>query len=98
MKVRYIGANCRVGVSEKTGRPYTIAELTYSVPDQNAVRNNDDGTPRWKYVAHGHRVQTIALDPTVVSKFQPCVPGEEIEVRVEPQPDNPTRTHVVGLA
>lgn len=69
MKVLYVGANCRTGVSEKTGRAYTIAEVSYLIPDSNARKDTPDGKPIWNYVGFGSAVRSIALDPSKISAF-----------------------------
>jgi hypothetical protein len=97
VKIHYIGANCRTGVSEKNGRHYTIAELSYAVPDTDSQKNHDDGSVIWRYVGHGNKVKTINLDPACLSRFADIRPGTEIDVKLEPDPNNPTRNVVTGI-
>lgn len=98
MKVLFCGVNCRTGVSEKTQRSYTIAELLYLVPDQNAEKNHDDGTVIWRYVAFGYKVRTLPVDASCISTFSNCKPLTEIDVRLEPIPEAPSKNQVTGLA
>lgn len=97
MKVHYIGASVRQGRSAKDNAPYTIGEVTYSMPDKSSSKTDPDGTPRWTYTAHGHRVFTIQLDPAKLSAFAGVKPGTEVELLVEPIPENPSRNQVVGV-
>lgn len=98
MKVRYIGANCRTGTSEKTGRPYSIAEVSFLVPDSHGEKKAPDGTVIWRYVGHGERVQSVPLDPSKLSDFADVKPGSQVELMLEPVPENPSRNQVVGVA
>ena len=97
MEIQYIGANCRSGVSEKSGRPYTIAELIYMVPDEHGKKESESGQVIWTYTAFGNKVRTLPVDPTKLSAFEKVNAGAMIQVQLEPNPDNPTRNHVVGL-
>lgn len=97
MQVTYIGASCRTGVSQKSGNAYTIAELLYAVPDENAVKKDDNGALIWNYVGHGSKTRTLPIDPSKMSQFSGVKPFEEIVITLEPQPDNPTKNWVVGL-
>ena len=97
MQVFYIGANCRQGTSEKTGRPYVIAELSYCVPDESATKQNDDGTVRWVYTGYGSKVRTIPIDPNRIDNFKSVSTCTEVSLQIEPQPDNPSRNWAVGI-
>ena len=98
MKIVYLGANRRVGVSEKTGNPYDIAELVYTVPDEPSQKVSDDGRTIWNYIGFGHKVRTLPLQSEAIGLFESVVPGKVVEVNLEPNPMNPTRNHVTGLA
>jgi len=98
MKINFIGASCRQGVSEKTGNAYTIAELLYMVPDVSKTKKGTDGSTIYTYTAHGCKTLTLPLDPSVLSKFATIKPGTEISVQLEPNPENPTRNRVTGIA
>lgn len=97
MEVQFIGASVRKGTAQKTGRPYTIGELLYMVPDESGTRKDDDGNVIWNYVAHGCKVRKVDIDPSKISVFKDVVPGSKILVQLEPKPENPTENHVVGL-
>ena len=99
MKVNYIGANVRKGVSEKTGNPYTIARVLYSVPAESRRKmDQESGREVYNFVAHGHQVREIDLDPSKLSRFEAVAPGAEVVLTLEPNPDNPQRNHVTGIA
>lgn len=97
MEVQYIGANCRQGVSEKNGRPYTIAEILYMIADEHSEKKSEDGNIIWRYTAFGNKVRSLPLDPSKLSAFDKCKPGDLVQVQLEPNPENPTRNFVVGL-
>lgn len=98
MKVFYIGASVRQGRSAKDNTPYTIGEIAFAVPDKSSSKSDPDGSPRWNYTAHGHRVQTMQLDPSKLSAFASVKPCSEVNLLVEPIPENPSRNQVVGVA
>ena len=98
MKVVFIGANHRQGVSEKTGNAYSIAELLYSIPDESGQKKNDDGSVRWTYQCAGNTTRTLPIDPSCLSQFVDVKPFSAIDVRLEPDPKNPSRNRITGLA
>ena len=97
MKVTYIGANCRKGVSEKNGNAYTISELLYAIDDESGQKKNDDGSIRWTYIGHGAKTRSLPVDPSRLSQFEKVEPFTEVNLLLEPQPDNPSRNWVVGI-
>lgn len=97
MKVHYLGASRRSGISEKTGRPYDIAEVLFCVPDQSSEKRNSDQSLKWTYTAHGLRTQTIELAPGAIEEFAGVQPLTEVTLQVEPIPTNPSRNHVIGV-
>jgi hypothetical protein len=97
MKVMYVGANCRQGTSEKNGRPYTIAEVIYTIPAQHAEKKNPDGSLVWRFTAFGNVVRSINLDPQNLSSFEKVQPGTEVDLVLEPDPANPSRNVVTGI-
>ena len=97
MEVQYVGANCRQGVSEKNGRPYTIAEVLYMIADEHSEKKSEDGNIIWRYTAFGNKVRSLPCDPSKLSAFEKCKPGDLVQVQLEPNPENPTRNFVVGL-
>jgi hypothetical protein len=98
MEVRFVGANRRKGVSEKTGREYDIAEVVYMVPDEPGTKKHDDGSTIWSYACHGCKVQTVPLHGDALSTFGKVQPGDVVSLKIEPDPRNPRRTHVIGIA
>ena len=97
MKLNYIGASCRTGVSQKTGNPYTIAELLNSIPDENAQKKDESGVLIWNYIGHGSKVRTLPIDPSKLSQFSSLETGVSVDVLLEPQLDNPTKNWVTGV-
>lgn len=98
MEINFIGANVRQGVSERTNKPYTVAEVLYATPDQSGEKRNEDNSVRWVYTAYGCKVRSIPIDPTAIHQFKACKPGSPVNLKLEPQPDNPSRNWVVGVA
>lgn len=98
MKVSYIGANCRKGTSEKTGRPYEIAELSYAIPDESGTKTAiDSNTVIWVYSGYGMKIRTIPISPANIHNFKEVTPLKEVELIIEPNPENPTRNWVTGV-
>jgi hypothetical protein len=91
MKITYIGANHRVGKSAKTGRSYDMARLLYAIPDSDSTK------PDNVYRAHGHRVIEMDMVPSALSQFASCKPFTEVDITVEPVPENPSRNQVTGV-
>lgn len=97
MKVMYLGASCRSGLSAKNDSPYTIAEVLFAVPDKPAAKADPNGAQRWTYACHGYRTQTIELDPAALSAFGKVQPFTMVELAIEPVPENPSRNRVTGV-
>lgn len=98
MKVLYLGASVRQGISSKNDLPYTIGEVLFAYPDKSGTKTDPDGKQRWSYTAHGLKTTTIPLDPKCLSQFAQVPPATEIDLLVEPIPENPSRNQVVGVA
>lgn len=98
MKVLYLGASVRQGLSAKNDQPYIIGEVLFAYPDKSSTKTDPDGKQRWVYTAHGYREGKIQLSPSCLSEFADCVPGTELELIVEPIPENPARNQVVGVS
>lgn len=97
MKVQAIGVNCRKGTSEKNGRPYEIAEITYCVPDESGQKKSDSGAVVWVYTGYGNRIRTLPVNPSNIHAFRDVKFPAEIDLLIEPQPDKPSHNWVVGL-
>ncbi len=98
MKVHLIGVNRRKGVSEKTGRDYDIAELTYAVPDETPNQKKaPDGSILWTYVGHGQKIMTLPIKPDTIATWKDAPFGGEVSLTLEPNPANPARNWVVGF-
>lgn len=92
MKVTYCGINRRKGVSQKTGNDYDISDLVYLIPFKGKR------TDSYNYQGHGHEVKTLSADPACLDDFAAIKLGQEIDVALEPKPENPQHNWVVGLA
>ena len=97
MKVTYVGASCRTGVSQKSGNAYTIAELLYGVPDENAQKKDENGVLIWSYIGHGQKIRDLPIDPSKLSQFSNVKPFTEVDLILEPQPENPSKNWVTGV-
>lgn len=91
MKVVYLGADHRKGVSTKSGKAYDIAEVTYAIPAEPKE------TSDYVYRAVGYQVRTIPLDPSYLSRFSDVKPFAPCDLVLEPDPRNPSRNRVVGV-
>lgn len=93
MKVAFIGADYRSGISEKSGKPkpYSMARVYYAIPAK------DKTTENYVYQAHGFRVLEIDLDPKALPLFEGLALGEEVDLEVQPLPQNPSRNIVTGI-
>lgn len=91
MKVLFIGADARKGVSSKTGKPYSMARLYYAIPAEPKQ------TEAYDYRATGFRVIEVDMEPDALAHFTRCKPLTEVDVRLEPVPANPSRNIVTGL-
>jgi hypothetical protein len=98
MKVTYIGCNSRSGISEAKGTAYTIAEVIYMIPDKAGEKRGPDGVLIWTYIAYGNRVRTIPLDSSKISAFSAIKPCTEVDLKLEPIAENPSKNQVVGVA
>lgn len=97
MKVNYLGASLRVGISARDNSPYQIGEILFSIPDKNGEKKDPDGKTRWNYKGYGHTTRTIGLDPGKIELFKDCEAGTEVDLIVEPVPSNPSRNQVIGF-
>lgn len=91
MKVLFIGAETRSGTSKKTGKPYSMGFLHYAVPHQPKQ------TPDYDFRAVGMRVIEVEMELAALSQFSQVKPFTEIDVALEPRPENPSRNSVTGL-
>ena len=83
MNVIFIGASRRTGTSKKTGNPYDMCKLSYSVPIQPKT------TPDYQYTGTGHEVKEIDLDPACMPDLSVLKPGQSVILGFTPDPRNP---------
>ena len=96
MIVNYLGASLRKGTSQKTGNPYEIGEIAYSVPDESGSKNDENGKTLWVYTGYGQKPQTIELSPSCIHDFKDVAAPSQITLVIEPKPTNPRHNWVVG--
>lgn len=91
MKVIFVNAIEMQGKSKKDGSPYHFATLRYAVPVEPVSREN------LMIRGFGYEVKELSLDPNAVPAFVNVKPFTEVDVRLEPRPQNPNQNQVVGL-
>ena len=89
-KVKFLGVMRRVGVS-KAGNNYDLCKLFYAVPMQSKTSESNTLT------AYGHEQREIDLDAETINQFSSIAHGEEVELNMVPNPQNPQRNIVSGL-
>jgi hypothetical protein len=92
MKVVFIGASRRHGVSGKTGNAYDICELAHAWPIE------PKRTEAYVFEGHGCSERTIELAPGALVQFAKVKVGQEVSITMEPNPRNPERNICTGLA
>lgn len=92
MKVKYLGCSRRIGTSAKTGNPYDICVINYTVPQESKK------TDAYNFVAYGDRVMELPLDTSKVGDFASLQVGKEIELTLSPNPSNPSRNICTGFS
>ena len=91
MKVKFLGASHRQGVSAKNNAPYSISKITY------LIEETPKSTSAWDYDCAGYSTRELDLDPLALVQFKNCQLGEEITLKLEPNPEKPQFSVVVGL-
>lgn len=92
MKVRFLNATSRKGTSEKgRGKPYDMCKLNYLQPVE-AV-NKDYMT----YFGFGMVPVEIDLDPRCIHQFEGIDAGEDVDLKIEPNPAQPRFNWVCGV-
>lgn len=92
MKVVFMGISQRSGTSDKgKGKPYEMAKihLAMHIEEINALHMTQTG--------QGYQERQLDIDPLCVGQFQALKPFSDIDVIVEPKPNNFSQTWVVGL-
>ncbi|WP_051241139.1 hypothetical protein [Vibrio litoralis] len=92
MKVQFFAAYRRSGVSKKNNRAYDFAQLSYAVPlrEINSESFNQSGV--------GFEIKEIPLANHVINEFDGIELGTPVELKVTPNPEDPTRNICIGLA
>jgi hypothetical protein len=91
VKVIYVGADHREGVSSKTGQPYSISNVYYAIPVTPKT------TDSFTYKACGMKIVELRLDPSALRQFAQVPAFQEVDLKVEPMADNPSRNICVGV-
>lgn len=92
MKVTFLNATHRKGISAKTNKPYDMANVTYLVPVQPQV------SEKMTYLGYGNETREIPLKSDCLKQFAEFSSGDQIDLIVEPDPNYPSRTIVVGVS
>lgn len=92
MKVIFMGVSERKGISNKgQGKPYEMHKIHFATPIDTV------DTPNMTLSGHGYSEQTLDIDPLCIKLFEKLKPLTEVNVTVEPKPNNFSQTWVVGL-
>mgnify|MGYP002795075811 CR=1 FL=1 len=91
MKVLVLNAQRAAGIS-KTGNQYDICTVTYAVPVQQVSRENR------KVVGYGFNAQEVGLDPGSMGQFAAYEYPLELNLIIEPDPQNLNRNMCKGVA
>jgi hypothetical protein len=89
--VKYLGVMRRVGVS-KAGNNYDLCKLFYAVPMESKKSESNTLT------AYGFEQREIDLDSETIAQFSDIESGTQIDLNMVPNPQNPQRNIVSGLA
>lgn len=93
MKVVFMGISQRSGISNKgQGNPYEMSKIHLATPIEaiNAQHMTATGL--------GYQERQLDIDPLCVELFQQVKPFSNIDVKVEPKPNNFSQTWVVGIS
>jgi hypothetical protein len=88
--VKFLGVMRRAGVS-KQGNNYDICKLFYATPMQSKQSESNN------FTAYGYEQRELDLDPSTINQFAGLGIGEEIDLNMVPNPQNPQRNIVSGL-
>jgi hypothetical protein len=92
MKVVFMGISQRKGVSNKgLGKPYDMQKIHFAT----TIEAFD--SPNMSLSGFGYQEQTLDIDPLCVTQFQSLTPLTDVDVIVEPKPNNFSQTWVVGI-
>lgn len=92
MKVRFLNATSRSGISEKgKGKPYDMCKLTYLQPVESVSKDY------MNYFGFGMVPVEIDLDPRCIHQFETINAGEDVDLKIEPNPKQPRFNWVCGV-
>ena len=92
MKVVFMGISQRSGISNKgQGTPYEMSKIHF------AMNIEEINTPNMTASGIGYQERQLDIDPLCIDQFQALTPLTEVDVTVEPKPNNFSQTWVVGL-
>lgn len=93
MKVRFLNATSRKGVSEKgKGTPYDLCKLNYLLPVEAVDKDY------MTYFGFGMVPVEIDLDPRCIHQFGGINAGDEVDIKIEPNPAQLRFNWVCGVA
>lgn len=88
-----MGISQRSGVSNKgQGNPYEMAKIHLAMPIEEI------NTPHMVATGNGYQERQLDIDPLCLTQFKQLQPFTDIDVTVEPKPNNFSQTWVVGLS
>lgn len=92
MKILFIGVETAQGRKKEGGMPYgPFYFLRHAVPVEKIESANRqvDG--------HGYRILEANISPLVYEQFKQCKPLTTVEIDVQPDPANFSRTIIAGV-
>ncbi len=93
MKVVFMGISQRSGISNKgQGNPYEMSKIHLAMPI------DEINTPHMTATGVGYQERQLDIDPLCIPQFQKLEPFSNIDVMVEPKPNNFSQTWVVALS
>lgn len=91
MKVQFLNATHRKGISKASNKPYDMCKLNYLKPIESVT--ND----KMVYFGFGMAVQEIDLDPRCIHLFESIKAGDDVDLVLEPNPSYPQYNWVSGV-
>lgn len=92
MKVRFLNATSRKGISEKgKGKEYDMCKLQYLMPVEPVKKDY------MTFFGFGMSAEEIDLDPRCIHQFEGINAGDEVSLKIEANPRNPRFNWVAGI-
>lgn len=91
MKVQFLAAYRRSGISKKTNRPYDFSQVEYAMP----LRQVDSET--YQQTGVGFEAKTLELANGCIADFNGLALGEQVDLKINPNPEDPSRNMCFGI-